>query len=192
MSLKCAILGLLDYAPMTGYNLGKLFSKSVNNIWTASLSQIYRELTSLEKQGYVSSTIEEQEDRPDKKIYTLTVKGRQAFSEWLTEYPESYVSPKRDAFMLKILFGSDLGKNGVRQYFERFIEDRKTAIGELEGSTGDFSKIAKVLGAGFASKMSQNALYIKFTLKRALAVNKLLIQWAQDCIKELEEYEQEG
>ena len=102
MSLQYGILGLLNYAPMTGYNLKKLFDESVNNIWEASLSQIYRELGTLEKNGLVTSQIEQQDDRPDKKIYSISEEGKIAFSEWLVNFSDKFISPKRDEFMLRI------------------------------------------------------------------------------------------
>ena len=60
MSLPYAILGLLEYKPMTGYDLKKIFEESVVNFWAASQSQIYRELDLLEVKGYLKSVIEPQ------------------------------------------------------------------------------------------------------------------------------------
>ena len=44
MSLTYGILGFLSYGSMTGYDLAKAFSCSVNFFWNAQTSQIYREL----------------------------------------------------------------------------------------------------------------------------------------------------
>lgn len=43
-TLKYAILGLLNKEPMTGYDIGKEFSKDLGEFWTAKHSQIYPEL----------------------------------------------------------------------------------------------------------------------------------------------------
>lgn len=187
MSLRLGILGLLDFAPMTGYTLKKLFDKSINNVWTANLSQIYRELAALEKGGCLISRIEAQDDRPDKKIYQITPQGKRVFLDWLSECPTAFVSPKRDEFMLKIFFGANLDRKEVIHYFERFIEDRKKSLGELNYDKDSIPRMAYPFGADLVKKVKEQELFIKFTIRRAVMMNQLLIQWAQDCINELKE-----
>jgi PadR family transcriptional regulator, regulatory protein AphA len=185
MTLQFAILGLLTYAPMNGYYLKKIFSSSVNYFWTASLSQIYRELAVLEKKGYVVSSIQEQDDRPDKRIYTLTEAGEKAFSDWLINFPDELVTPKRDEFSLRIFFGSRLGKERLKKQFERFVEERKnfnTIMSENKNMINDAVK--KISYA-----QPTEDFCIRFVAKRALMTNQVLIQWAEDCIKELDQIE---
>jgi DNA-binding PadR family transcriptional regulator len=165
---------------MTGYNLKKLFNESIINIWEASLSQIYRELGTLEKNGLVSSQIEQQDDRPDKKIYSISEEGKEAFRTWLANFPpDRFISPKRDEFMLRIFFGAQLGKAEMKKQFERFIEDRKKAFAAIE-EKDLFKKIKK------EHMSADEMLCIEFVIKRAQMTNKLLIEWAEDCMKELD------
>ncbi len=182
MSLQYGILGLLQYAPMTGYNLKKLFDESINNIWEASLSQIYRELGTLEKNGLVTSQIEQQDDRPDKKIYSISEEGKKAFNTWLVNFPDKFRSPKRDEFMLRMFFGAQLGKTEMKKQFQRFIEDRKKTINAIDGKNIlDFEKALQ------KDQLSDEEIQcIKFVVKRAQMTNKLLIEWAEECIEELE------
>jgi DNA-binding PadR family transcriptional regulator len=171
---------------MNGYTLKKFFSNSVNYIWTANLSQIYRELGSLEKKGFVTSVIEQQDDRPDKRVYTITENGKQAFIDWLHDFPEVLAAPKRDEFMLRIFFGSKLKIPELISQFERFIEERKNvdiAMGEgrkiIDSTAGDIKK-------KLAMKPGQKEdLLWRMIMKRAVMTNRLLIQWAQECIEEL-------
>ena len=104
MSLRSAILGLLNKEPMNGYAIKTLFDEAINFIWQAELSQIYRELDAMEKEGLVTSSIEQQHDRPNKRVYSITESGRARFMEWLTAVPEQFLGPKRDEFMLQVLF----------------------------------------------------------------------------------------
>jgi len=53
MALEHAILGFLDYGPMSGYDLKKTFDDSVNHFWTAQQSQIYRALKKMVGDGWV-------------------------------------------------------------------------------------------------------------------------------------------
>ena len=187
MSLKYGLLGLLNHVPMTGYHLKKVFDQSVNNVWTASLSQIYRELGTLEKAGYLVSYIEEQGDRPDKKIYQISEEGRRAFLEWLSESSDIFVSPKRDEFMLKMLFAAHLEKGKIKGYLERFIENRKKAIWTIEEDQKMISQFVKDVFKDQKDIKEDEERYIRFIVKRARMTNELLIQWAEECLQELEE-----
>ena len=84
MSLDFAILGFLNYAPMSGYDLKKYFDGSVRHFWYADQSQIYRSLAKLKEKDWVEMEVETQEDRPNRKVYSITASGRDAFQEWLS------------------------------------------------------------------------------------------------------------
>jgi PadR family transcriptional regulator, regulatory protein AphA len=189
MSLQYGILGLLRYAPMNGYNLKRLFDNSINFIWSASLSQIYRELGALEKKGYVSSSIRQQDDRPDKRIHSITEEGRKAFLEWLNDFPEVLAAPKRDEFMLRVFFGSQLDKAELVRQFERFVEERKrfelSEAGEKEAMENKKKDAAKY----FEQMPDKKDEFLWAMIgKRAQMTNRVLIAWAEGCIRELEDF----
>jgi DNA-binding PadR family transcriptional regulator len=186
MSLRYGILGLLSRTPMTGYNLKKLFDQTLNNVWTASLSQIYRELTMLEKNGLVASEVQEQNERPDKKVYTISEEGKQAFQAWLMQSPEAFVSPKRDEFMLRMFFGPAMGAGHVKEQLAQFAADRKRANEEMEKNMLQFQKQpADFLSGSVIS--AEEKKYVRFIVRRALMTNRLVIDWANECISELED-----
>ena len=53
MSLRIAALGLLAQEPGSGYDLLKLFEKSMANVWPATQSQLYGELNKLADAGLI-------------------------------------------------------------------------------------------------------------------------------------------
>lgn len=185
MSLQYAVLGILTYSPMSGYDLGKIFNKSVNYTWTASLSQIYRELAALEKKEYVSSNIQQQDDRPDKKMYCITEEGRLAFLGWLNDFPETFSSPKRDEFTLRIFFASKVDDDELIKQFERFIAERRNFNAAMEEGEKNFMEMARSFKQGAAAAMQEHKRYWHFIVKRALMTNEVLITWAEECIREL-------
>lgn len=67
--------------------------------WHAHQSQLYPELARLEAQGYVTARVMEQQNRPDKKIYTISETGRVALQQWVTQPPVS--TPERSELLLK-------------------------------------------------------------------------------------------
>src|SRR5437763_12566912 len=88
MSLKYALLGFLNYYPMTGYELKKFFDTSVAHFWNSEQSQIYSAPKQLETEDLVEMHIEVQTDRPHRKVYSITEDGRNELMDWLATPPE--------------------------------------------------------------------------------------------------------
>lgn len=99
------VLGLLAmWGPLSGYDLKRLFDHMLSPMWGAAHSQIYHELRRMKDLGWVEMEREEQESRPDRKVYSITQAGREALVSWQAQ-PAS-VLQLRDELLLKILFGS--------------------------------------------------------------------------------------
>lgn len=181
MTLQYALLGLLSYQSMTGYELKKLFDESISNFWYASLSQIYRELAALEKKGLLTSAIQQQSDRPDKKIYSITEDGRQVFQNWIRNFPEKLSKEKRDEFTLRIFFGANLSSQELEAEFKRFRKEKEGQLEEIKALHLLSGKLTEQLNLFHGEER-----YWKFVLRRAELSLKMLSQWADECLEELE------
>jgi len=102
VSLKHAILGFLDLEPTTGYTLQQRFAGSVGSFWTATQSQIYRELHALQADGFLQVEVVPQKGRPPRKVYALTASGRSELRHWLGQ--PSPPLQLRDPLLLKLVF----------------------------------------------------------------------------------------
>ncbi len=99
------ILGLLAFwGPLSGYDIKRLFDHVLSTMWGAAQSQIYKELRRMKEFGWVNMEREEQESRPDRKVYTITDQGLAALRMWQAQAPE--VFQLRDDLLLKVLFGT--------------------------------------------------------------------------------------
>ncbi|HWQ45450.1 MAG TPA: PadR family transcriptional regulator [Longilinea sp.] len=116
MTLEFAILGFLNYSPLSGYDLKKIFDNSVRHFWQADQSQIYRTLAKLSEQGMVTVEKVEQATRPDRKVYSITDSGRQEFRRWLT-IPVAGDSP-RSTPLVQVFFSGQLSDEEVLTFFE--------------------------------------------------------------------------
>ena len=83
-TLGYALLGLLAREPCSGYDLTRKMQAPIGFYWRARHSQIYPELAKLEAQGLVSHEVVEQQEQPDKKVYTITPTGLDALRRWVT------------------------------------------------------------------------------------------------------------
>jgi DNA-binding PadR family transcriptional regulator len=98
-ALCYALLALLARASLTGYDLAQRMRRSTDFFWTAAHSQIYPELARMEAAGLVIHTVIRQDERPDKKVYTITEAGYAALRAWLAQPVRP--APERDEMMLK-------------------------------------------------------------------------------------------
>ena len=125
-----ALLGLLSRGSHSGYDLKKQIESSIGHFWRESYGQIYPNLKLLERTGHVTSELERQEGRPDKKVYTITNAGRAALERWLEGSPKP--TPPRNELLLKLFFAHhspERAAEHVRGYKQRFEEDSETYKG---------------------------------------------------------------
>lgn len=120
MSLQAAILGFVALEPTSGYTLKQRFDGSLGSFWTATQSQIYRELHQAARDGLVASHGVAGDGKPDRKIYSITPKGREALARWLTATPDPLVL--RHPLLLKFVFAADLPPRDLDAVLTRYGE----------------------------------------------------------------------
>ncbi len=99
-TLGYALLTLLAREPLSGYDLALRMKKPIGFFWQAQHSKIYPELAHLEEEGYVTHQVIVQEDRPQKKLYTISRTGNRALQAWVTLPPSP--PPQRNELLLKV------------------------------------------------------------------------------------------
>src|SRR5580658_1093902 len=110
------LLGLLEIEPMSGYDLGLSIRASVGHIWNESYGQIYPNLKKLAAGGFVGSKTERHKGKPDRRIYSITKKGRDRLAKWLTVPPQPEIP--RNELLLKLFFGDKVGVEVLIGYVE--------------------------------------------------------------------------
>ncbi|WP_165423471.1 PadR family transcriptional regulator [Ktedonosporobacter rubrisoli] len=122
-----SILGLLAiWGPLSGYDIKRLFDHMLSSMWGAAQSQIYKELRRMREIGWVEMEREEQESRPDRKLYSITAEGLSALRKWQTQPPE--VFQLRDEMLLKMLFGSFARSADLAQSLRASIAEHETRL----------------------------------------------------------------
>ncbi|WP_157157961.1 PadR family transcriptional regulator [Diaminobutyricimonas sp. LJ205] len=125
--MKHAILGLLDLAPMTGYDLKKNFDATIAHFWAGDQAQIYRTLTALVQSGLAEVSVVEQTGKPNRNVHRLTEAGRAELERWLRS-PLEQDSP-REPFLARLFFAGRLDDDAVRHLI---AERRERAQAELQ------------------------------------------------------------
>lgn len=130
-----AVLGLLSFAPMSGYDLRAYADKSIGHFWPLSKSQIYTELTRLEELGLTAGTDVEQEGVPDKRVYSLTDRGAQALDAWLAE-PTFEAQRIRSGLLVKTFFAHRMPREVLVALLDRYRSEHTEAAEHLREVTG--------------------------------------------------------
>lgn len=126
MSLRHALLGLLANRTASGYDLMKLFDTSLANVWPATQSQVYGELTRLAETGLAEVTAQGPRGRKD---YALTEAGLAELRRWLTEtHPEQ---PRRSDMLLRVFFLGLLTPAQRRDFLHHQAEEAAAHHAEL-------------------------------------------------------------
>ena len=113
MALRHALLGLLSSAPASGYDLLKDFQGSLNEVWPATQSQVYTELTRLTAEGLISVASEGPRGRKD---YEVTATGLAELHHWLAEVPPE--PARRSDMLLRVFFLSVLSPDQRKTYLQ--------------------------------------------------------------------------
>ena len=183
------ILGLLAFwGPLSGYDIKRLFDHTLSAMWGAAQSQIYKELRRMKELGWVEMEREEQEARPDRKIYSITDQGHEALRKWQAQPPE--VFQLRDELLLKVLFGSfatpaDLAQNlraSIAAHEMRLLEYRQNAFFlPTRGSVQHKDRRPNP----YAVEGEEDP-YFRLVVRFAIEFEKTYIRWLYEALDEIE------
>lgn len=157
------MLGLLTKGPRSGYDVAKKADQSVGHVWSPARSQIYAVLPRLVRAGLATSRKVAQSGRPDKQVYRITTKGRDAVQEWLESSDD-----RDDTFLLRVFFGDLMSNQALTRLVERrrqLARERLVEYREIERRGPD--------------------PHPYLTLRWGFAYERALIRWADEVLREL-------
>lgn len=130
MSVEFAILGLLSWRPLAGYDIKKMFAGSSALYWSGNNNQIYTTLVKLHKNGLVSQEIELQKDRPSRKIYGITEKGLAELKTWLLSEPEP--PQLKNSFLIQLAWADLLNPDELDTLLEKYEAEMQMQLSMLQ------------------------------------------------------------
>ncbi len=174
-----AILGLLTWGEMSGYDLGKLIDGTIAHFFfKPAKSQIYAELRRLVANGLATEREVVQDARPDKRLYAVTSRGRKALRRWL-EAAEAGPEVIRSPLCLKVFLGG--------------LMDRETLMTQVkEARRQALEALAKFRNHEREIAGRDEFFFPNLVLQRGIAHERASIRWATDVLKKLEQPEREA
>ena len=172
MSLPHALLGLIQYRPATGYELKAAFDGSIHFFWNATLPQIYRTLSRMEADGWVTSRVEHQAKKPSRRVFSLTAAGVTEFQRWLAEPPDKIEF--RNPVLVKLFFGRQMSPELFTAQLRRWQESHAALLARFESEIDPvIERYAESTGA------TQDAAYWRICLDYGKHHSRMVKDWCE-------------
>lgn len=171
---RYAVLGLLNSSPMTGYQMRKIYERSLGHFWSESYSHLYAILKVLEMEGLATSTVEPGDGRPDRRVYAITDAGRQVLAEWLARPADE--PRERVEVLLKVFHGGAVGPAVVAEHLGTFRAQHEALLAR-------YAQYSAELHEHVAEDPSHP--YVLLTLRCGQAISKALLEWCDEALATL-------
>ena len=159
-----ALLGTIIPGPKHGYEILQFLNNALDTTWYVSISQLYVLLKKLERDGLVTSTVETQDARPSKRVFSLTPAGKKAFLSWL-HTPSQHVRDLRIEFLAKLFFFQSLSLKGAEELIEAQVQilerTRKMILKRQETTKDSYKKLV------FGFKLATVDTWLQWLLNQA-------------------------
>ncbi|HLT48283.1 MAG TPA: PadR family transcriptional regulator [Rubricoccaceae bacterium] len=170
-----AVLGLLALGARTGYDIKKMADEALGHFWNESFGHIYPILRRLDARGWVTSTVEPQEGRPDRKVYALTPAGEEALREWFAMPVEPV--PPRNELLLKLFFAPLAPPADLRAQVEAHRELQREHLARLDALAEEVAR---------EEAHNPSLPYWLLTVDYGRAALRALVAWSDDALARLD------
>ena len=166
---------------MTGYEMVKEFDESLAYFWHATSQQIYKELDTMEKCGWLVSERIMQTEKPNKRVYSITPNGKKALVDWLSA-PEEGVKKfmqGKNPFLMRLAFMGEADDDIALQMLYDFRNQYLTFANTLDGVNDMLAEEEANLGRKVMKYWKIVALHGEY-------IRKARLEWAEEAIVILE------
>jgi len=177
-SLGYALLAAIAREPLTGYALARLLRDPIGYFWETRHSQIYPELSRLERAGLIESSERPGPGPRPKRTYAATAAGLAELRVWIAR--PSRFGGRRDELMLKV-YASWLVEPSVTRDLARDARRHHSAQLELYLARDASARERGVDRAGFRNPSFADYL----TLRRGIGYERGRLAWCDWVIDQL-------
>jgi len=147
MDVKTVCLGMLTDGPASGYDMKKCFESSFGHFFPAGYGSIYPALATLARNGMVEFEHIPQDGKPDRKVYTITKKGREELMKGLSNTSPTH--KVRSEFLAMMCFAHLMSAKQI----DEIIDNKLMEI-------DDFLKMFDDIPAGQCQAMPNGARFV--------------------------------
>ncbi len=174
MLITNVILSLLSFNDMSGYEIKKKIQETIYYPWSGNNNQIYKALSELSENELVTSESVIQEKTPAKKVYKITLKGR----EQLKEYAKSEFNTMQlsKPFLIRLLSATNLNEKELKALIGIYRNQLLVDLNKIQNK--------HELNKEF-STININEFLLKWVNKNELMTLENELQWLDELEKDL-------
>lgn len=186
-----AILGLLNWKPMSGYDIKKLVEMSLSHFWSESYGNLFPTLNALVEEGLATRRVDPDSGGRRRREYAITPKGRRAYEKWLRE-PADPVQT-RNELQLKFFLTSRGSVDDSIRLLEEYRVQQKQLYTEFRSSEAVLAQavrddempdeVAPLLGE--TSGRSNELLIFYLTLRHGILAIEARMAWITEALRAL-------
>ena len=170
-TLEFAILGLVNKAPLSGYQLRQEFETTALGNYSSSPGAIYPALKRLQDSGFVEQIYP---NGSKKQKYKCTADGKKVLKGWfLKEIERKDISHNLDVLLLRFAFMDNMVSDNQKVNFLKSLGAR------IEEYLEDLTQYHNSL------VFKEQPLTGQLAFKHGLESYATTLKWSQDCIKTL-------
>jgi len=175
---KYAILGMLDFCPMSGYDLRKYAASSISHFWKEDYGHIYPTLKLLLEDGLAKMDELPGKGKPLRHLYPITNEGRGELVRWLEEMPNP--PNLRIELLLKVFLGRRAEPERLALMLEKQAKECESAHVELLATE---KHLKSEIDAG--GETGREANFQLMTLRYGKSYYESLGTWCRETLEEL-------
>jgi len=161
----------------------KEFDESLAYFWHASPQQIYKELDAMEKSGWLVSERIMQTEKPNKRVYSIAPKGKEALVDWVSK-PDDGVNKfmqGKNPFLMRLAFAGEGSDANALQMLYEFKNQYLSFAQKMENT--DINEIITEEETILGHKVMK---YWKIVALHGEIMRKARLEWVEKAIAILE------
>ena len=192
-----ALLGLLSWKPMSGYDIKKIVDVGLSHFWNENYGQIYPTLDRLVKEGLARKSIDKHSGKRKRHLYRITAAGVSTFHDWLAQPAEP--PSVRNELQLKFFLSSKLPANASLRIIIEYQKQQQLILTEyLESEvalrkaieSGNYPDEVQEIFDGHEKPLtkkqkSKQCRIFLLTLRHGILALQARLEWCEEVIAEL-------
>ena len=189
---RFAILGLLSWKPMSGYDIKKVVDVGLSHFWNENYGQIYPTLNQLVRDGLATRKADRKSGKRQRFVYTITRKGKKAFHDWIVEPTDA--PAVRNELQLKFFLSSSLPTNASIGLIDKHRLQQQAALDEYHHSeellrnailngryVDELDEILAISGSTSEQRKKQLTTFY-LTLRQGIRILEARLAWCEEAI----------
>lgn len=169
--LGYALLGLVQQAPRSGYDLRRLFEATPMGYFSSSPGAIYPALERLQRSGLVAGKLDDRQPLRPRRVYEITAEGLAVLRAWATKPVTREDLVRREGELdLRFAFLAGVGTPADSRRF-------------LESLAAEIDTEVKSLERHLAGMKASAGLHGRLALEGGIELYKARARWARSALQ---------